>query len=201
MLELLQQRGRATLRRPTTIGLHRHQHNRFTGGEPPYPMKHQNRSHLVLLLQTLCHGRELTFAKAGEVLQLQRIQRPAIHRGGTHPPNEDRRSRGIPTPERKPLPWIKGIRAHLHTTTGHASAPSKGWKKGQLVTGLQLLIRTDQLMVNRNADALKRAKIQLVPDLTGCRYPWHERKGTLSPTGAFSQGSEQQHLQHRVHGS
>ena len=104
----------------------------------------------------------------------------------TYSTNEDRRSRGILTPERKPLPWIKGIRAHLHTTTDHASAPREGWKKGQLVTGLQLLIRTDQLLVNRNADALERAKIQLVPDLTGCRYPWHERKGTLSPTGAFS---------------
>ena len=122
-------------------------------------MQHQNRSHPVLLLQTLCHGRDLTFAKAREVLQLKRLQRPAIHGGGTHPTNEDRRSRGIPTPERKPLPWIKGIRAHLHMTTGHASAPREGWKKGQLVTGLQLLIRTDQLLVNRNADALERAKI------------------------------------------
>ena len=131
----------------------------------------------------------------------QRLQRPAIHGGGTHPTNEDRSGRGIPAPKRQLLPRIKGIRAHLHTTTGHTSAPREGWKKGQLVTGLQLLIRTDQLMVNRNADALKRAKIQLVPDLTGCRYPWHERKGTLSPTGAFSQGSEQQHLQHHVHGS
>ena len=201
MLELLQQRGRATLRRPTTIGLHRHQHDRFTGGEPPHPMQHQNRSHQVLLPQTLCDGRDLTFAKAGEVLQFQRIQRPAIHRGGTYPTNEDRHSRSIPTPQRKLLPWIKGIRAHLHTTTGHTSAPRERWKKGQLVIGLQLLIRTDQLLVNRNADALERTKIQLVPDLTGRRYSWHERKETLSPTSAFSQGSEQQHFQHRVHGS
>ena len=93
------------------------------------------------------------------MLQLQRIKRPAIHRGGTHPTNEDRRSRSIPTPERKPRPWIKGIRAHLHSTPSHSSAPREGRKKGQLVTGLQLLIRTDQLLVNRNADALERAKI------------------------------------------
>ena len=187
MLELLQQRSRAALRRPTTIGLHRHQHDRLTGGEPAHPMQHQNRPRPVLLLQTLCHGRDLTFAKAGEVLQLQRLQRPAIRRGGTNPTNENRRGRFITTPKRKLLPRIKGIRAHLDTATGHDSTPRERWKKSQLITGLQRLISTDQLLVHRNADALKRAKIQLVPDLTGRRYPWGERKRTLSPTGAFSQ--------------
>ena len=201
MLELLQQRGQAALRCPTTIGLHRHEHDRFTRSEPAHPMQHQNRPRLVLLLQTLCHGRDLTFAKAGEVLQLQRFQRPTIHRGGTNPTNEDRRSRGIPTPKRKLLPRIKGIRAHLHTATDHTSTPRERWKERQLITSLQRLIRADQLLVDRNADALQRAKIQLVPDLTGRRYPWRQRKGTLGPTGAFSQGSKQQHLQHHVHGS
>jgi molybdenum cofactor biosynthesis protein B len=155
----------------------------------------------VLLLQTLCHGRDLMFAKAGEVLQLQCLQRTAIHRGGTHPTNEDRRSRRSPTPERKLLPGIKGIRAHLHTATGHASTPCERWKKGQLISGLQRLIRTNQLLVHGNADALEQAKIQLIPDLTGRRDPWREREETLGPTGAFAQGSEQQHLQHHVHGS
>ena len=149
-------------------------------------------------LQALRHGRDLTFAKAGEVLQLKCLQRPAIHGGGTHPTNENRRGRSIPAPKRQLLPRIKGIRAHLHTAIGHASTPRERWKKGQLITGLQPLIRTDQLLVDRNADALNRAKIQLVPDLTGRRYPWCERKGTLGPTGAFSQGSEQQHLEHRT---
>ena len=201
MLELLQQRGRAALRRPTTIGLHRHQHDRLTREVSADPMQHQNWPRPVLLLQTLCHGRDLTFAEAGEVLQLQRLQRPAIHRGGTHPTNEDRRSRRSPTPKRKLLPRIKGIRAHLHTATGHASTPCERWKKGQLISGLQRLIRTNQLLVHGNADALEQAKIQLIPDLTGRRDPWRERKGTLGPTGAFAQGSEQQHLQHHVHGS
>ncbi len=201
MLELLQQRGRAALRRPTTIGLHRHQHDRLTREESAHPMQHQNWPRPVLLLQTLCHGRDLTFAKAGEVLQLQRLQRTAIHRGGTHPTNEDRRSRSRPTPERKLLPGIKGIRAHLHTATGHASTPCERWKKGQLISGLQRLIRTNQLLVHGNADALEQAKIQLIPDLTGRRDPWREREETLGPTGAFAQGSEQQHLQHHVHGS
>ena len=164
-------------------------------------MQYQNRSYPVLVLQTLCHGRDLTFAKAREVLQLKRLQRPAIHGGGTHPTNEDRRGRGIPTPDRELLPRIKGIRAHLHTTTGHASTPRERWKKGQLITGLQRLIGTDQLLVHRNADALQRTKIQLIPDLTSRRDAWCERKGTLGPTGAFSQGSEQKHLQHHVHGS
>ena len=164
-------------------------------------MQHQNRPRPVLLLQALRNGRDLTFAKAGEVLQLKCLQRPAIHRGGTHPTNEDRRGRGIPTPDRELLPRIKGIRADLDTATGHALTPCERWKKGQLITGLQRLIGTDQLLVHRNADALERAKIQLVPDLTGRRYPWGERKRTLGPTGAFSQGSEQQHLQHHVHGS
>ncbi len=201
MLELLQQRGRAALRLSTPIGLHRHQNNGVPRDEPPHPMQHQNPAHLVLLLQTLRHGRDLTFAKAGEVLQLKRLQRPAIHGGGTHPTDEDRSSRGIPTPERELLPWIKGVRAHLDTTTGHASAPRKWWKKSQLISGMQLLIGTNQLLVDRNADAIERAKIQLVPDLTGRRYPWREREGTLSPTGTFSQRSEQQHPQHRDHGS
>ena len=164
-------------------------------------MQHQNRPGLVLLLQTLCHGRDLTFAKTGEVLQLQHLQRPAIHRGGTHPTNKNRRSGGIPTPERKLLPRIKGIRADLDTTSGHALTPCERWKKGQFISGLQRLIGTNQLLVHRNADALERAKIQLVPDLTGRRDPWRERKGTFGPTGAFAQGSEQQHLQHHVHGS
>jgi molybdenum cofactor biosynthesis protein B len=164
-------------------------------------MQHQNRPRLVLLLQALRHGCDLTFAEAGEVLQLQRLQRPAIHRGGPHPTDEDGRGRGIPTPERKLLPRIKGIRPHLHTAIGHASTPRERWKKGQLITGLQRLIGTDQLLVHRNADALQRAKIQLIPDLTGRRDAWCEGKGTIGPTGAFSQGSEQQHLQHHVHGS
>ena len=164
-------------------------------------MQHQNRPRPVLLLQALRHGRDLTFAKAGEVLQLQCLQRPAIHGGGTHPTNKDRRGRGISAPKRQLLPRIKGILAHLHTAIGHASTPRERWKKGQLITGLQRLIGTDQLLVHRNADALQRAKIQLVPDLTGRRDAWCERKGTLGPTGAFSQGSEQQHLQHHVHGS
>ena len=164
-------------------------------------MQHQNRPRPVLLLQTQRHGRDLTFAKAGKVLQLKRLKRPAIHGGGTHPTNEDRSGRGIPAPKRQLLPRIKGIRAHLHTAIGHASTPRERWKKGQLITGLQRLIGTDQLLVHRNADALERAKIQLVPYLTGRRDAWRERKGTLGPTGAFSQGSEQQHLQHHVHGS
>ena len=201
MLELLQQRSRATLRRPTTISLHRHQHDRLTREESTHPMQHQNRPRSVLLLQALRHGRDLTFAKAGKVLQLQGLQRPTIHRGGTYPTHEDRRGRGITTPKRQLLPGIKGIRAHLHTATGHASTPRERWKKGQLITSLQRLIGSDQLLVHRNADALERAKIQLVPDFTGRRDVWRERKGTLGPTGAFSQGSEQQHLQHHVHGS
>ena len=201
MLELLQQGRRTALRRSTTIGLHRHQHDRLTGGEPAHPMQHQDRPHPLVLLQTLGHGRDLTFAKSRKMLQLQRLKRPAIHGGGTHPTDEDRSGRGIPTPKRKLLPWIKGIRAHLHTTTGHPSTPCERWKEGQLITGLQPLIRTDQLLVDRNTDALQRAKVQLVPDLTGRRHPWREREGTLGPTGAFSQGSEQKHLQHRIHGS
>ena len=159
-------------------------------------MQHQNRPRLVLLLQTLGHGCDLTFAEAGEVLQLQRLQRPAIHRGGPHPTDEDGRGRGIPTPERKLLPRIKGIRAHLHTATGHGSPPRERWQKGQLISSLQRLIGTDQLLVHRNADALERTKIQLVPDLTGRRNAWRERKGTLTPTGAFAQGCEQQHPEH-----
>ena len=201
MLELLQQGGRAALRRPTAIGLHRHQHDRLTGGELAHPMQHQNRPRPVLLLQALRHGRDLTFAKAGEVLQLQCLQRPAIHGGETHPTNKDRRGRGIPAPKRQLLPRIKGIRAHLHAAIGHASSPRERWKKGQLITGLQRLIGTDQLLVHRNADALQRTKIQLIPDLTSRRDAWCEGKGTIGPTGAFSQGSEQQHLQHHVHGS
>ena len=130
-------------------------------------MQHQNRSHPVLLLQTLCHGRDLTFAKAREVLQLKRLQRPAIHGGGTHPTNEDRSGRGIPAPKRQLLPRIKGIRADLDTATGHALTPCERWKKGQFISGLQRLIGTNQLLVHRNADALERAKIQLVPNLTG----------------------------------
>jgi len=201
MLELLQQGRRTALRCATTIGLHRHQHDRLTGGEPAHPMQHQNRSRPVLLLQALRHGRDLTFTKPREMLQLKCFQRPSIHGGGTHPTHEDRCGRGIPTPKRKLLPRIKRIRAHLHTTSGHASTPRERWKKGQFITGLQRLIRPDKLLVDRNADALERAKIQLVPHLSGRRYPWCERQGTLGPTGAFSQGSEQKHLEHRVHGS
>ena len=106
------------------------------------------------------------------MLQLKYLQRPAIHGGGTHPTNKDRRGRGIPAPKRQLLPRIKGIQAHLHTAIGHASAPRERWKKGQLITGLQRLICTDQLLVHRNADALQRAKIQLVPDLTGRQDAW-----------------------------
>ena len=164
---MLQQRSRAALRSAAPIRLHCDQNDRVPRGEPPHPVQHQNRSYPVLVLQSLDHGHDLTFAKAREVLQLKRLQRPAIHGGGTHPTNEDRRGRGIPTPVRELLPRIKGIRAHLHTTTGHASTPRERWKKGQLVTGLQPLIRTDQLLIDRNADALERAKIQLVPNLTG----------------------------------
>ena len=83
--------------------------------------------------------------------------------------DEDGLGRGIPTPERKLLPRIKGIRAHLHTATGHGSSPRERWQKGQLISSLQRLIGTDQLLVHRNADALERTKIQLVPDLTGRR--------------------------------
>lgn len=201
MLDLLQQRGRAALRRSTTIGLHRHKNYRLSWGDTAHPMQHQDRPRLVLLLQTLCHGCDLTFAKAGEMLQLQRLQRPAIHCGGTHPTDEDRRSRGIPAPKRKLLPRIKGIRAHLHMATAQTSTASERWKKGQLISGLQRLIRNDQLLVDRNVNALERAKIQLVPDLTGRRDHWRERERTFCPTGAFTQGSKQQHLQQRVYGS
>ena len=164
-------------------------------------MQHQNRPCPVLLLQTLGHGCDLTFAKAGEVLQLKCLKRPAIEGGGTNPTNKNRRSRSIPAPKRQLLPRIKGVQAHLHTAIGHVSTPRERWKKGQLITRLQRLMGTNQLLVHRNADALQRPKIQLVPDLTGRRDAWRERKGTLGPTGAFSKGSEQQHLQHRVHGS
>ena len=58
-------------------------------------MQHQNRSHPVLVLQTLRHGRDLTFAKAREVLQLKRLQQEhrtgpilVLHRVGKLAPGE-----------------------------------------------------------------------------------------------------------------
>ena len=152
MLELLQQRSRAALRRAAPIRLDRHQHNRVPRGKPPHPMQHQNRSHPVLLLQTLCHGRDLTFAKTWTMLQLKRLKRPAIHADRTNPTDEDRLGRGISSPSGELMPWIKGFRTHLNTTTGHASSTREWWKKRQFVSSLQQLIGTDQLLIDRNAD-------------------------------------------------
>ena len=136
------------------IRLHRDQNDRIAWQQSSNAMQDQNRPHRVFLLQALRHGRDLMFAKAREVLQLKRLQRQAINRGGTHPTNEDRLSRSIPTPDGELVPWIKGFRTHLNTTTVHGSTTRERRKKRQLVPSLQQLVRTNQLLIDRNADPL-----------------------------------------------
>ena len=131
-------------------------------------MQNQHRSCPVLLLQSLRHGCDPALTQTGIVLQLQRLKHPTIDCDRSHAADKHRHRCRIPAPTHQLLPRVKGCRTNFNLDAVHPSTSREGRQKSQLIAGLQRLIQLDQLLVDGNTDALQRAEIQLVPDLTGC---------------------------------